>query len=130
MSAASRPTTGHLTTASTPHWPAHVSDSCLSDNMKCKYDISIIYIMYFFSSLCLIGSSSSPSLCLSAGCDCQSEFTDGTCEDLTGRCFCKPNYAGENCDSCASGFINFPDCYRESQTQKHKTHKNCRSCEV
>ncbi|XP_037629113.1 laminin subunit alpha-5 isoform X3 [Sebastes umbrosus] len=44
-------------------------------------------------------------------CDCQSEFTDGTCEDLTGRCLCKPNYTGENCDSCASGFINFPDCY-------------------
>ncbi|XP_013886048.1 laminin subunit alpha-5 [Austrofundulus limnaeus] len=51
----------------------------------------------------------SPQACLP--CNCQSEFTDGTCEDLTGRCFCKPNYAGENCDSCASGFINFPECY-------------------
>ncbi|XP_058499238.1 laminin subunit alpha-5 isoform X1 [Solea solea] len=51
----------------------------------------------------------SPQAC--SPCDCQSEFTDGTCEDLTGRCFCKPNYSGENCDSCASGFINFPDCY-------------------
>ncbi|XP_069573485.1 laminin subunit alpha-5 [Brachyistius frenatus] len=51
----------------------------------------------------------SPLAC--SPCDCQSEFTDGTCEDLSGRCFCKPNYIGENCDSCASGFINFPDCY-------------------
>lgn len=51
----------------------------------------------------------SPLAC--SPCDCQSEFTDGTCEDLTGRCFCKPNYSGENCDSCASGFINFPQCY-------------------
>uniref|UniRef100_A0A3Q1JX64 Laminin subunit alpha-5 n=1 Tax=Anabas testudineus TaxID=64144 RepID=A0A3Q1JX64_ANATE len=51
----------------------------------------------------------SPLAC--SPCDCQSEFTDGTCEDLTGRCFCKPNYTGEKCDSCASGFINFPDCY-------------------
>ncbi|KAM6929230.1 laminin subunit alpha-5 [Lycodopsis pacificus] len=51
----------------------------------------------------------SPLAC--SRCDCQSEFTDGTCEDLTGRCFCKPNYAGENCDSCAGGFMNFPDCY-------------------
>lgn len=59
------------------------------------------------------------SLCLPAGCNCQSEFTDGTCEDRTGRCFCKPNYSGENCDSCASGFVNFPDCYRESQRQTH-----------
>lgn len=51
----------------------------------------------------------SPLAC--SRCNCQSEFTDGTCEDLTGRCFCKPNYAGENCDSCASGYINFPGCY-------------------
>uniref|UniRef100_A0A8C4GGV7 Laminin subunit alpha-5 n=1 Tax=Dicentrarchus labrax TaxID=13489 RepID=A0A8C4GGV7_DICLA len=51
----------------------------------------------------------SPLTC--SRCHCQSEFTDGTCEDLTGRCFCKPNYSGENCQSCASGFINFPDCY-------------------
>ncbi|XP_060889323.1 laminin subunit alpha-5-like, partial [Labrus mixtus] len=51
----------------------------------------------------------SPLAC--SPCDCQSQFTDGTCEDLTGRCFCKPNYAGENCDVCANGFINFPECY-------------------
>ncbi|XP_037833033.1 laminin subunit alpha-5 isoform X1 [Kryptolebias marmoratus] len=51
----------------------------------------------------------SPLAC--SPCNCRSEFTDGTCEDLTGHCFCKPNYIGENCDSCASGFINFPECY-------------------
>uniref|UniRef100_A0A3Q2VIY2 Laminin, alpha 5 n=1 Tax=Haplochromis burtoni TaxID=8153 RepID=A0A3Q2VIY2_HAPBU len=50
---------------------------------------------------------------LQAACDCDVEFTDGTCEDLTGRCFCKPNYTGENCDSCAAGFTGFPECYRE-----------------
>uniref|UniRef100_A0A8C9YW11 Laminin, alpha 5 n=1 Tax=Sander lucioperca TaxID=283035 RepID=A0A8C9YW11_SANLU len=54
----------------------------------------------------------SPLAC--SRCDCQSEFTDGTCEDLTGRCFCKPNYAGEDCRSCASGLENFPDCYRDT----------------
>ncbi|XP_041655744.1 laminin subunit alpha-5 isoform X2 [Cheilinus undulatus] len=54
-------------------------------------------------------SIESPQAC--SRCNCQSQFTDGTCEDFTGRCFCKPNYAGENCDTCASGFINFPDCY-------------------
>uniref|UniRef100_A0A3B4YWT5 Laminin A chain n=1 Tax=Stegastes partitus TaxID=144197 RepID=A0A3B4YWT5_9TELE len=54
----------------------------------------------------------SPLAC--SPCDCQSEFTDGTCEDITGRCLCKPNYTGENCDSCASGFINFPECYRDN----------------
>uniref|UniRef100_A0A8C8DVN0 Laminin, alpha 5 n=1 Tax=Oryzias sinensis TaxID=183150 RepID=A0A8C8DVN0_9TELE len=51
----------------------------------------------------------SPQACLP--CDCQMEFTDGTCEDLTGRCFCKPNYTGDDCNSCASGFIGFPECY-------------------
>ncbi|XP_031422129.1 laminin subunit alpha-5 isoform X2 [Clupea harengus] len=51
----------------------------------------------------------SPYTCLP--CSCQSEFTDGTCEDLTGRCYCKPNYTGENCQACAEGYVNFPDCY-------------------
>ncbi|KAM6924368.1 laminin subunit alpha-5 [Xenentodon cancila] len=51
----------------------------------------------------------SPQACLP--CNCQSEFTEGTCEDLTGRCFCKPNYIGENCDLCANGFTGFPECY-------------------
>ncbi|XP_072557894.1 laminin subunit alpha-5 isoform X1 [Paramormyrops kingsleyae] len=50
----------------------------------------------------------SPWAC--APCDCQSDFTDGTCEDLTGRCYCKPNYTGENCDSCAEGYLDFPQC--------------------
>uniref|UniRef100_A0A667YBM3 Laminin, alpha 5 n=1 Tax=Myripristis murdjan TaxID=586833 RepID=A0A667YBM3_9TELE len=45
----------------------------------------------------------SPLAC--SPCACESEFTDGTCEDLTGRCYCKPNYTGENCDSCASGRV-------------------------
>nr|XP_033943330.1 laminin subunit alpha-5 isoform X2 [Pseudochaenichthys georgianus] len=54
-------------------------------------------------------SIDSPLAC--SRCECQSEFTDGTCEDLTGRCFCKPHYSGENCDSCAGSFMNFPDCY-------------------
>ncbi|XP_039591850.1 laminin subunit alpha-5 isoform X1 [Polypterus senegalus] len=46
-----------------------------------------------------------------AACACDSKFTDGTCEDLTGRCYCKPNYTGENCDSCAEGYMDFPACY-------------------
>uniref|UniRef100_A0A8C1MUB0 Laminin, alpha 5 n=1 Tax=Cyprinus carpio TaxID=7962 RepID=A0A8C1MUB0_CYPCA len=44
----------------------------------------------------------SPFAC--SKCQCESEFTDGTCEDLTGRCYCKPNYTGENCDTCAEGY--------------------------
>ncbi|KAJ8370727.1 hypothetical protein SKAU_G00107550 [Synaphobranchus kaupii] len=47
----------------------------------------------------------SPFAC--SPCACQSEFTDGTCADLTGRCYCKPNYTGRNCDTCAEGYVNF-----------------------
>ncbi|XP_078274826.1 laminin subunit alpha-5 [Rhinoraja longicauda] len=44
-------------------------------------------------------------------CNCNSEFTDATCEDYTGRCHCKYNYAGENCDNCAVGYHDFPSCH-------------------
>uniref|UniRef100_A0A8C3RW26 Laminin subunit alpha-5 n=1 Tax=Chelydra serpentina TaxID=8475 RepID=A0A8C3RW26_CHESE len=54
-------------------------------------------------------SIDSPYICYR--CDCDSEFTDGTCEDLTGRCYCKPNYTGELCNACAEGYTDFPHCY-------------------
>uniref|UniRef100_A0A3Q0RQW8 Laminin, alpha 5 n=1 Tax=Amphilophus citrinellus TaxID=61819 RepID=A0A3Q0RQW8_AMPCI len=67
----------------------------------------------------------SPLAC--SACDCDLEFTDGTCEDLTGRCFCKPNYTGENCDSCASGFTDFPECYREFKNHLKAQSEICRA---
>ncbi|VTJ56644.1 Hypothetical predicted protein [Marmota monax] len=51
----------------------------------------------------------SPHVC--RRCNCESAFTDGTCEDLTGRCYCRPNFTGEQCDACAEGFTDFPHCY-------------------
>ncbi|XP_039575088.1 laminin subunit alpha-5 isoform X1 [Passer montanus] len=51
----------------------------------------------------------SPYICYR--CNCESDFTDGTCEDLTGRCYCKPNYTGEHCHACAEGYLDFPHCY-------------------
>lgn len=62
---------------------------------------------------CLAGHKRSQGISLLLGCNCDSEFTDGTCEDLTGRCYCKPNYTGERCDACAEGYIDFPHCYRK-----------------
>ncbi|XP_073463613.1 laminin subunit alpha-5 isoform X3 [Aquarana catesbeiana] len=44
-------------------------------------------------------------------CACESEYMSGTCEDLTGRCYCKPNFTGENCASCAEGYMDFPECH-------------------
>lgn len=49
-----------------------------------------------------------------SGCDCQSEFMDGTCEDLTGRCYCRRNFTGDRCEECAAGFTGFPHCHREA----------------
>ncbi|XP_072852864.2 laminin subunit alpha-5 isoform X1 [Pogona vitticeps] len=51
----------------------------------------------------------SPYICYR--CNCESDFTDGTCEDFTGRCYCKPKYTGEHCDACADGYVDFPHCY-------------------
>ncbi|XP_031802383.1 laminin subunit alpha-3 isoform X2 [Sarcophilus harrisii] len=44
-------------------------------------------------------------------CSCNPENTNG-CEEGTGRCFCKSNFQGENCERCAEGFYNFPFCQR------------------
>lgn len=52
------------------------------------------------------------------GCDCESEFTDGTCEDLTGRCYCRRNFTGERCEACAAGFEGFPHCHREARAAR------------
>lgn len=50
----------------------------------------------------------SPNAC--QPCNCNSEHTVGTCEPLTGRCYCKKEYAGDKCDRCAEGYYDFPSC--------------------
>ncbi|MEE6528286.1 hypothetical protein FKM82_030409, partial [Ascaphus truei] len=49
-------------------------------------------------------------------CVCDSEHMDGTCEDPTGRCYCKPSYTGDKCDSCAEGYTDFPRCDRKTDS--------------
>uniref|UniRef100_A0A8C8EC97 Laminin subunit alpha 3 n=1 Tax=Otus sunia TaxID=257818 RepID=A0A8C8EC97_9STRI len=44
-------------------------------------------------------------------CSCDSEHADG-CEEGSGRCFCKQNFQGENCERCADGFYGYPFCVR------------------
>ncbi|NXX86714.1 LAMA3 protein, partial [Urocolius indicus] len=42
-------------------------------------------------------------------CSCNPEHADG-CEEGSGRCFCKQNFHGENCERCADGFYDYPVC--------------------
>lgn len=31
----------------------------------------------------------------------------------SGRCICKPQFSGENCERCADGYIYYPQCIRK-----------------
>uniref|UniRef100_A0A663ED62 Laminin subunit alpha 3 n=1 Tax=Aquila chrysaetos chrysaetos TaxID=223781 RepID=A0A663ED62_AQUCH len=44
-------------------------------------------------------------------CSCNSGRAEG-CEEGSGRCFCKQNFQGENCERCADGFYDYPFCVR------------------
>ncbi|TDH05750.1 hypothetical protein EPR50_G00125750 [Perca flavescens] len=51
----------------------------------------------------------SPTGCIPCRCD---ERTTAGCEMGSGRCICKPQFAGENCDRCAEGYYYYPQCIR------------------
>uniref|UniRef100_A0A8C9ZF23 Laminin subunit alpha 3 n=1 Tax=Sander lucioperca TaxID=283035 RepID=A0A8C9ZF23_SANLU len=51
----------------------------------------------------------SPTGCIPCRCD---ERTTVGCEMGSGRCICKPQFAGENCDRCAEGYYYYPQCIR------------------
>lgn len=45
-------------------------------------------------------------------CRCDERTTAG-CEMGSGRCICKPQFAGENCDRCADRYYYYPQCIRK-----------------
>ncbi|XP_034559528.1 laminin subunit alpha-3-like [Notolabrus celidotus] len=49
----------------------------------------------------------SPTGCIRCRCD---ERTTAGCEMGSGRCICKPQLAGENCERCADGHYYYPQC--------------------
>uniref|UniRef100_A0A3Q1AX50 Laminin subunit alpha 3 n=1 Tax=Amphiprion ocellaris TaxID=80972 RepID=A0A3Q1AX50_AMPOC len=51
----------------------------------------------------------SPTGCTPCSCD---ERTTAGCEMGSGRCICKPQFAGESCNRCADGYYYYPDCIR------------------
>uniref|UniRef100_A0A665UIL9 Laminin subunit alpha 3 n=1 Tax=Echeneis naucrates TaxID=173247 RepID=A0A665UIL9_ECHNA len=52
----------------------------------------------------------SPFGCIPCRCD---EKTTAGCEMGSGRCICKPQFSGENCDRCADGYYYYPQCIRK-----------------
>ncbi|XP_055359510.1 laminin subunit alpha-3-like isoform X2 [Betta splendens] len=49
----------------------------------------------------------SPTGCIP--CRCDPRTTSG-CEMGSGRCICRPQFTGDNCDFCADGYYNYPQC--------------------
>ena len=44
-------------------------------------------------------------------CGCDQEGSHSLdCEQDTGKCFCKANIVGDNCDQCLEGYFNHPHC--------------------
>ncbi|RUS82429.1 hypothetical protein EGW08_009817 [Elysia chlorotica] len=43
-------------------------------------------------------------------CDCDLNFSTGECEEGSGRCFCRQEFAGTNCDRCNYGYYDYPNC--------------------
>ena len=44
-------------------------------------------------------------------CGCDQEGSHSLdCEQDTGKCFCKANIVGDNCDQCSEGYFNHPHC--------------------
>ncbi|XP_055686780.1 laminin subunit alpha-like [Lutzomyia longipalpis] len=44
-------------------------------------------------------------------CGCNAEGSEGSeCSPFSGKCKCKPNIVGRQCDTCAKGYTGFPDC--------------------
>ena len=44
------------------------------------------------------------------GCTCNAEGSETAACDTAGKCTCKPNVVGADCDKCAEGYFGFPDC--------------------
>uniref|UniRef100_A0A663EBZ8 Laminin subunit alpha 3 n=1 Tax=Aquila chrysaetos chrysaetos TaxID=223781 RepID=A0A663EBZ8_AQUCH len=62
-------------------------------------------------------------------CSCNSGRAEG-CEEGSGRCFCKQNFQGENCERCADGFYDYPFCVRKYQVYPKYRPKFLCECNV
>ena len=47
---------------------------------------------------------------LLSGCTCNAGGSENAACDTAGKCTCKANVIGRDCDSCEEGYYGFPDC--------------------
>ena len=43
--------------------------------------------------------------------------SEGGCDQTTGQCPCRGNFAGRQCDSCTAGYYNYPNCFSKNQSR-------------
>ncbi|GFO21134.1 laminin subunit alpha-3 [Plakobranchus ocellatus] len=43
-------------------------------------------------------------------CVCDYRVSTGACEEGSGRCLCRPEFTGRDCDRCSSGYYGYPQC--------------------
>ncbi|XP_026331928.1 laminin subunit alpha isoform X2 [Hyposmocoma kahamanoa] len=43
-------------------------------------------------------------------CNCDQHYSTGNCQEGTGRCECRKEFNPPNCDSCAYGYFDYPNC--------------------
>uniref|UniRef100_A0AAV2JTK7 Laminin subunit alpha-3-like n=1 Tax=Knipowitschia caucasica TaxID=637954 RepID=A0AAV2JTK7_KNICA len=67
----------------------------------------------------------SPTGCIPCRCD---ERTTAGCEMGSGRCLCKPQFTGENCDRCADGYYNYPQCINPTCPPGYYGPPRCQQC--
>ncbi|KAG6444669.1 hypothetical protein O3G_MSEX003477, partial [Manduca sexta] len=51
-----------------------------------------------------------PTVTRRVTCNCDPHFSTGNCEEETGRCECRHEFNPPNCDSCAYGYFDYPNC--------------------
>ena len=59
---------------------------------------------------------------LLSGCTCNAEGSENTACDTAGKCTCKANVIGRDCDGCTEGYDGFPDC--QGKFVKNSDQKN------